>query len=102
MVLHKNDNKLDCSVDNLYLGDAVDNTTDAHNNGKFVGKKKERRKCRGVDIVTEEERFFDSLPDAVCWLKNNGYNRAAKSSISRCLDKKLKKTYGHKWYDIDK
>lgn len=98
MICHKNDNKLDCSRDNLYLGSASDNTKDAHNNGKFDGTNRERTMCYGIDISTGEKRQFDSLPDAVIWLKNNGYPKAAKSSISRCINNKLNKTYGHTWY----
>jgi hypothetical protein len=98
MICHKNDDKLDCRIDNLYLGSASNNTTDAHNNGKFDGTNRERSSCCGTDIITGEKRQFDSLPDAVIWLKNNGYPKAAKSSISRCLNNKLNKTYGHTWY----
>ena len=100
MICHKNDNKLDCSIDNLYIGSASDNTRDAHNNGKFDGTARERSSCCGTDILTGEKHQFDSLPDAVIWLKNNGYPKAAKSSISRCLNNKLNKTYGHTWHKI--
>jgi len=101
MVCHKNDNKLDCSIDNLYLGSASNNTIDAHNNGKFDGTNRERTKCYGIDILSGENRQFDSLPDAVIWLKNNGYPKAAKSSISRCINKQLNKTYGHTWHKYE-
>jgi hypothetical protein len=98
MICHKNDNRLDCSIDNLYIGSASDNTRDAHNNGKFDGTNRERSSCCGTDIITGEKRQFDSLPDAVTWLRNNGYPKAAKSSISRCLHNTLNKTYGHTWH----
>lgn len=101
MVLHKNDNKLDCSIDNLYIGDGIDNTLDAHNNGKYDGKGKERLRCYCISIQNGIRHDFESLTDAVSWLKNNGYDKAAKSSISRCLNnKQLKKTYDHTWHKL--
>lgn len=84
MILHEGDNRLDFRPHKLHLGTRSENSVDAHNNGKYDGKKSERMKCASyIDDVLEKEH--DSQSDAARYLKSIGYNKAQESGIGKAL-----------------
>jgi hypothetical protein len=96
MVLHENDDKTECQNDKLRVGTRSQNTCDAHDNGKYDGKKNQRKTC--MARKGDWSNPFDSLADAVKWLRTNTcYDQAVKSSISECLNGKRKSAYGYTW-----
>ena len=101
MVLHEDDNRLDFRPHKLRLGTQSENTTDAHNNGKYDDTKSVRTKCVSyINGVLEKEH--DSLADAIKFLKSNTiYLKATKSNIGSALnpnDSYNRKTaYGRTW-----
>lgn len=96
MVLHKHDDKLDFSPQNLRLGSASENCKDAYNNGKYDGTKSARMKCASY-IDDSLEEIFDSKTAAVNYLQANGYRKASLSNISMALSGKYKLAYGRVW-----
>jgi hypothetical protein len=96
MVLHENDDKMDCRIDKLRVGNRSQNARDAHDNGKYDGTKTARRPC--VARKGDESHPFDSIAEAVEWLRaNTCYEKADKTSISACLNGKRKTAYGYIW-----
>lgn len=83
-ILHEDDNKLDFSPHKLRLGTRSENGIDAHDNGCFDGKKKERQRCISyINGVLEKEH--DSQENAAAYLKSIGYEKAAASGIRGSL-----------------
>jgi len=96
MILHKHDDKSDFSPQNLRLGSASENSSDAHNNGKYNGTKSARKRCASyIDGILEKEH--DSMSAAVEYLQDNGHKKAKKSAISMALAGILKSAYGRTW-----
>jgi hypothetical protein len=84
-VLHEDDDPLDFRPHKLRLGSQSDNIRDAHNNGKYDGKKTARMKCMSyIDGVYE--LMHDSQEDAVKYLKSIGYDKASKGHIGKALN----------------
>jgi hypothetical protein len=97
MILHKNDDRMDCRIDELRVGTASQNGRDAHDNGKHDGTKTARRPC-----VAHKGDWssppFKSLMDAVKWLQaTTQYKNATKSNIIHCLNERQKTAYGFTW-----
>ena len=84
MILHEDDNKLDFRPRKLRLGTRPENGTDAHNNGKYDGKKTTRMKCTSY-IKGIFEKEHDSQDAAVKYLKYQGYTKASQGNISQAL-----------------
>jgi hypothetical protein len=100
MVLHEDDDRLDFRPHKLRLGSQHDNTTDAHDNGKYGGKKSERMRCVSyINDVYEKEHH--SQEDGAKYLKSLGYTNATHSSISRVLSGNRKTAYGRTWKLIE-
>lgn len=96
MILHKDDDKLDFRPHKLCLGTRSENSTDAHDNGFYDGKKNERVACVSyINGVFEKEH--DSQSDAARYLISLGFDKACQNSISNALDKKQKTSYGRTW-----
>jgi hypothetical protein len=96
MILHKDDDRMDCRIDKLRVGTASENGRDAHDNGKHDGTKTARRPC--VAHKGEWSKSFDSLAEAVEWLQaTTSYDQAQNGPISNCLDGKRKTAYGYTW-----
>ncbi|AGE54752.1 hypothetical protein PBCVKS1B_665R [Paramecium bursaria Chlorella virus KS1B] len=96
MVLHEDDDRMDCRIDKLCVGTASLNGRDAHDNGKYDGKKTARRPC--VARQGDWSKPFDSLDDAVEWLQAiTEYKKASLGHISKCLNGKRKTAYGFTW-----
>jgi hypothetical protein len=95
IILHENDNKIDCDIHNLRIGTHSMNRVDAYENGKYNGTKSQRRKC--IAYNDDKQYEFDSITDATKWLKSIGNKNATLSSIHRCLVDSNKTSYGYKW-----
>ncbi|AGE53722.1 hypothetical protein ATCVGM07011_993R [Acanthocystis turfacea Chlorella virus GM0701.1] len=86
MILHKDDDKLNFRPENLHLGTSSDNSTDAHDNGKFDNKKTARKQVASyINGVLEKEH--DSISAAVEYLRTEGHHRAGCSAVRRALCK---------------
>jgi len=86
IVLHEDDNRCDFRPHKLRLGTPKENTTDAHDNGKYDGKKSMRMRCASyINDIFEKE--YTSQSDAVIYLKTKGYLKADVSGISQALEK---------------
>jgi hypothetical protein len=96
MILHKNDDRMDCRINELRVGTASQNGHDAYDNGKFDGTKTERRPC--VARQGDWSKPFDSLLDAVQWIRTTTeYEKASAGNITHCLNEKRKTVYGFTW-----
>ncbi|ABT14460.1 hypothetical protein PBCVNY2B_074R [Paramecium bursaria Chlorella virus NY2B] len=98
MVLHKEDDRLDFRPENLRLGTRKTNGKDAHDNGKYDGKKTARQSCVAYDgdIIVNE---FDSIIEAARYLLKYNDNLTidvARSGIRRAR-KKEKDYKGFTW-----
>ncbi|AGE50334.1 hypothetical protein ATCVCanal1_858L [Acanthocystis turfacea Chlorella virus Canal-1] len=100
IILHENDDRLDFRPSKLRWGTPPENTTDAHKNGKFDGKKKARRPVASY-IDGEFEREHESLGDAVRYLKENGYSDASAKIISNVVENNNAR-YDRTWKNIVK
>ena len=99
MILHEEDNRLDFRPHKLRLGTQSENMTDAHNNGRYSGKKIMRNACMSyVNGIFEKEH--ESLAAAELYLKMQGYEKASYSNICIVLSNKRKTAYGRTWKSI--
>ena len=87
LILHKNDNKLDFSPENLYFGSYPQNGIDAHDNGSFDGTLTERKSCVARLLDGTLVKRFDSRADAADWLISQGFEKAIRASITMVIDK---------------
>ena len=87
IILHKNDNKLDFSPENLYFGSYPQNGIDAHDNGSFDGTLTERKSCVARLLDGTLVKRFDSRADAADWLISQGFEKAIRASITMVIDK---------------
>lgn len=96
MVLHKHDNRLDFSPQNLRLGSASENVKDAYDNGKYKCTKSARKACASyINGILEKEH--DSQTDAIKYLWDNGYEKATQTAIAMVLSGDRKSAYGRIW-----
>jgi len=96
MILHKNDNRMDFRPENLYIGTHPQNTKDAHDNGKYNGKKTGRQKCASyIDGIFEKEH--DSQSDAARYLQTCGWPKASYTKISAVLSGDREIAYNRTW-----
>jgi len=96
MILHEDDDRMDCRIDKLRVGTAPENGRDAHANGKHDGTKTARKPC--VARKGNESKPFKSLAEALEWLQaTTEYDQAQKIPISLCLNGKRKTAYGFTW-----
>ncbi|AGE54736.1 hypothetical protein PBCVKS1B_633R [Paramecium bursaria Chlorella virus KS1B] len=100
IILHNNDNKMDCSITNLRIGTRSENGSDAHNNGKYDGTKTCRKPCVGIHKNTGKRVEFESLKDAEKWLMVNGYPKARYNNIRKSIQNKIKFAYDHIWQEL--
>lgn len=49
-------------------------------------------------VVRSDGKIFDSLQGAALWLRENGYDKAAASSISRAASDGSRSAYGFHWF----
>ena len=103
VIMHEDDDRSDFRPHKLRLGTKSDNTTDAHDNGKYDGTKSVRMKCASyIDDVLEKEH--NSQHDAVRYLKTIGYDKAQCSKIGQALNAfregKIVTRYGRTWQTI--
>lgn len=98
VIMHCNDDKLDCDPLTLKIGTRSENAKNAHDNGRHDGKKTQRRKCA---CYKDDEliKCFDSLADAERWLHTKN-PKASFTAIIKCLSGKLKTAYGYVWKDL--
>jgi hypothetical protein len=95
-VLHEDDDRLDFRPHKLRLGTRSENGKDAHDNGKFVGTKRERMKCVSyIDGVYEI--MHDSQEAAAKYLRYIGYKKASYRNIGQALNDNRKSAYGRTW-----
>jgi hypothetical protein len=97
MILHENDDRMDCRIDKLRVGTQSQNGRDAHDNGKYDGTKTQRRSC--VARKGDETQPFESLTEAVEWLRTKEHKKASLGHISECLNGTgtRKTAYGYTW-----
>jgi hypothetical protein len=88
MVLHYNDDKEDFRPHNLRLGTLHDNGKDAHDNGKYNGKKSARMKCVSY-INGKFEKEHKSQRDAAAYIKSKGCSIANLISIQGSINNAL-------------
>jgi len=94
MILHEDDERMDCRIDKLRVGTASENGRDAYDNGKHDGTKTARKPC--VARQGEWSKPFDSLAEAVEWLQDD-HKKAHHGPISKCLNGNRKTAYGYTW-----
>jgi hypothetical protein len=97
IILHNKDDRTDCRLSYLRIGNRSENGYDAHANHKYDGKKSQKRKCTAYNDI--EKHDFDSITDAVAWLIENGFKNARHGNITSCLNNnpKYSHAYGYKW-----
>ena len=84
VVKHIGDDKLDFRPHMLQIGTMSENSTEAHDNGKYDGKKTARIKCVSyVDEVFEKEH--ESQSDAARYVKSTGLEKASVQGINKAL-----------------
>ncbi len=99
MILHENDDKLDFRPQKLRLGTMSDNGKDAHDNGKYDGKKSMRMKCASyIDGVFEKEH--ESQNDAARYLKSIGYEKTSQGRISDAINGNRDIAYRRTWTSV--
>jgi hypothetical protein len=99
MILHKDDDPMDFRPHKLRIGTRSENLNDAHDNGKYDDKKTTRMRCIS-HVENAYEKEFNSLTEAVSYLRENGHPKADKSAISLALSEKqgtYKTAYGRTW-----
>ncbi|AGE58277.1 hypothetical protein PBCVNY2B_247R [Paramecium bursaria Chlorella virus NY2B] len=97
MVLHREDNRFDFRPKNLRLGTGSENTTDAHDNGKYDDTKSARQAC--IAYKDGEELSFKSMHDAARYLVEHIHDLkfdVARIGVHRALDKN-KEYKGFTW-----
>ena len=81
MVMHKNNNKLDCRDENLMWGTAQENTIQAHLDGLCCDRRKDYIlfdgesdiiKCHGIDSVLEKIEYNTTSRSYVTGMVKNG------------------------------
>lgn len=95
VVLHKDGNILNDRLDNLqWVSRQEFPSLSSH--GRKIS---EARKIpiSGTDVLTANTRSFNSLIDAVSYLKSIGCENASSSHICECCRGRLKTAYGHVW-----
>lgn len=100
IILHEDDDKLDFRPHKLRLGTKSENGIDAHDNGKYDGKKTARKKCCSyVNDIFEKEHA--SQEDAVKYLISVGIHKANRSGIWKSLksyqEGEIITRYGRTW-----
>jgi hypothetical protein len=96
MILHKNDDRMDCRIDELRVGSASQNRRDAYDNGKYDGTKTGRIKCVSfINGVFEKEH--ESQKAAADYLKEKGWVKAKSGRISEVLNNKRQSAYERTW-----
>jgi hypothetical protein len=101
MILHKFDDKLDFRPHMLSIGDASKNCKDAHDNGKYDGKKSARMQCYSY-INGVFEKCHESQSDAEKYLRYLGYKKASYRDIGQALkSEKMLKRYDRTWKIIE-
>lgn len=98
MILHKNDDRNDFNPFRLRLGTSSENGTDAHDNGKYDGKKTKRNSVASyIDGVFE--KTYPSIRAAARHIRND-YKEAAEACVRYALKHGSTK-YGRTWIYID-
>ena len=100
IILHEADDRLDFRPHNLRIGTASDNTTDAHNNGRYIGKQNACAKCSSyINGIFEKEH--DSQRAAARYLKSAGFEKATDSKIYQAINAfrsgEIITRYGRTW-----
>jgi len=96
MVLHEEDNRLDFRPHKLRIGTQSENMNDAHDNGKYDGKKNMKNVCMSL-VNNMFEKEYESLAAAEIYLKSKGYEKASYANIGMVLSNKRKTAYGRTW-----
>lgn len=100
MVLHEDDDKTDFRPYKLRLGTHSENGSDAHNNGKYDGKKSERMRCASyINGILEQEHV--SKGDASKYLKLKGHTKASVTGVDMALNGTYNTAYGRTWKRVD-
>ena len=84
IILHQDDDKTDFRPDKLCIGTRTENGGDAHDNGKYDGKKTARKKCISY-INGEFEKEHESKRAAERYLRKNGFINATRRGIHQAL-----------------
>lgn len=93
-VNHKDDNKINNNVDNLYVGTQKDNISDCIRNGHrepFI--KSKQKQVVLFDKKYSQNKTFDTVTDALNYLKNETGHTASNSCISQ-----FEKSRKRKWF----
>lgn len=100
IILHDGDDKLDFRPHKLRIGTDSENKSDAHDNGKYGGKKTARMKCASY-IYGILEKEHDSQTDAMRYLKSVGFDKASIGKISLAINAfrsgEIITRYGRTW-----
>ena len=88
-VCHKDNNKLNCSVENLYWGTVSENMTQAINDGLIY--------CCPVAKLDSEGNILNVYSSQVEARRLNNFKTA---HIHECVIGKRKKTHGYKWKQL--
>lgn len=104
MILHKDDDRMNFTPENLYVGTCQENCKSAHDNDRYYGKKSARMKCVSFLNGIKEKEYI-SLGEAEEYLKSIGYTKASQKNIGDAvkfsMSDKIIKRYGRTWEVLD-
>lgn len=98
-VNHKDENPLNNKLDNLEWVSSKENNNYGNHKRRVSEANINNPKCsKPVMMIKDNDTMlFPSIKEAARWCRNNGFPKAASSSISNCCSGKARTAYGALW-----